>query len=170
MWSVATGMWRALPLTSNGEALVFSSQWPSCPSEVYHLVLQNGVETRLSTANAELRDTVQLPALRRLRWTAPDGVEVEYFLAQPPLASSGTTVPVVLDVHGGPHGFHPSLAALYTAGVLVGAGFAVVMPDPRGSAGYRGEFAAACVGDWGETTLPTCWAALTTGLRTGEGI
>ncbi len=61
----------------------------------------------------------------------------------------GQPVPLVLEIHGGPHSWHPQVALLGLYQALVAAGYVVVLPNPRGSHGYGEEFARACVGDWG---------------------
>ena len=65
----------------------------------------------------------------------------------PPEASSGK-VPLIVDVHGGPTGafedrFDPFIVW------LVGQGWAVLRPNPRGSTGYGPSFAAANKNDLG---------------------
>ena len=61
----------------------------------------------------------------------------------------GQPVPLVLEIHGGPHSWHPQVALLGLYQALAAAGYVVVLPNPRGSHGYGEEFARACVGDWG---------------------
>ena len=56
--------------------------------------------------------------------------------------------PAVLNVHGGPHGMHGyAYNGMFQA--LAGAGYAVILLNPRGSNGYGQEFSDGCVGDWG---------------------
>ena len=55
--------------------------------------------------------------------------------------------PVLLMVHGGPFA-HYGWTLFDEAQVYAGAGYAVVMGNPRGSAGY-GESGRAVVGDFG---------------------
>ena len=65
-----------------------------------------------------------------------------------PPAASTSKVPLILFVHGGPAG---RFAETYSAFVqfLVGHGWAVLMPNPRGSTGYGAAFAAANKNDLG---------------------
>ena len=56
--------------------------------------------------------------------------------------------PVVLDVHGGPHGNH-GFAWNAGAQLLAAAGNIVVAPNPRGSGTYGRKFAEKVWGDWG---------------------
>ena len=61
----------------------------------------------------------------------------------------GRPVPTVLEIHGGPHGWHPQVPFLGLYQALASAGYLVVLANPRGSHGYGEDFAHACVGDWG---------------------
>jgi len=82
---------------------------------------------------------------------APDGTESESFVLLPPAVKRRTRLPLVLDIHGGPHGWHPGTFTTTWAisQTLAGAGYAVLLSNPRGSAGYGEDFVGACRGDWG---------------------
>jgi dipeptidyl aminopeptidase/acylaminoacyl peptidase len=81
-------------------------------------------------------------------WSAPDGTAIEGVLCTPPGAGP---FPLVLDVHGGPVGAYQRSWAMgsYAVPLLVSRGYAVLLPNPRGSSGRGQEFAAAVVGDMG---------------------
>jgi dipeptidyl aminopeptidase/acylaminoacyl peptidase len=81
-------------------------------------------------------------------WSAPDGTEIEGVLCTP--AGAGP-FPLVLDVHGGPIGAYQRnwMMGSYAVPLLVSRGYAVLLPNPRGSSGRGQEFAAAVVGDMG---------------------
>jgi dipeptidyl aminopeptidase/acylaminoacyl peptidase len=81
-------------------------------------------------------------------WNAPDGTAIEGVLCTPP----GTgPFPLVLHVHGGPIGAYQRSWSMgtYAVPLLVARGYAVLLPNPRGSSGRGQEFAAAVVGDMG---------------------
>jgi dipeptidyl aminopeptidase/acylaminoacyl peptidase len=76
-----------------------------------------------------------------------DGRTIEGLLYLPPAASSAK-VPLVLVVHGGPSGVWTERYSPFVQ-YLVGHGWAVLMPNPRGSTGYGTAFAAANKNDLG---------------------
>ena len=86
------------------------------------------------------------PAARVLHWTS-DTFTIEGLLYLPEV-EPGHRVPLLVDVHGG-----PSLAWLDdfdpVVGYLVGQGWAVLRPNPRGSTGYGTRFVAANKNDLG---------------------
>jgi dipeptidyl aminopeptidase/acylaminoacyl peptidase len=133
--------------TSRG-TIAFSSQWPSGPPEVFCAGTDGSGERRVSDANAELRALRWAP-VRRTSHKAGDGRRIESFVVYPPGYAKGRPAPAVLEIHGGPHGWHPQAPLLGLYQVLAAAGYVVILPNPRGSHGYGEEHAAACVGDWG---------------------
>ena len=90
-----------------------------------------------------------MPEWSRLQWTSTDGREIDGLVALP----SGVLpqhLPLVVVIHGGPSSSWTAqwtnfgLPTLWTA-----AGYAVLMPNPRGSVGYGQEFARSTIGDMG---------------------
>lgn len=135
--SVATSGQIAFALTSTTE-----------PEEVWTLDPHSGTPRRLTSLNAAAlvahpvrdADTVWTPTT--------EGTAVEGWLMLPAGADATHRVPLVLFVHGGPHGqfgyrFSPE-NQLY-----VSRGYAVLYVNPRGSTGYGQAFADACLGNWG---------------------
>lgn len=65
---------------------------------------------------------------------------------------AGKDKPTVLSVHGGPHTAYGNAYSV-EFNYLMSQGFNVLLGNPRGSAGYGEEFAAACAADWGGKDL-----------------
>jgi dipeptidyl aminopeptidase/acylaminoacyl peptidase len=92
--------------------------------------------------------TNALDAVERLSWRAPDdGLLVEGWLLTP--REFDAPHAVVMHVHGGPvYHWRPSvLSALHI--LLLEQGYALFLPNPRGSSGRGQEFARQVVGDIG---------------------
>ncbi|GAG10398.1 unnamed protein product, partial [marine sediment metagenome] len=141
---------EAFALTPDGRQIAFTAIWASEPGEIYSAALDGGGRERnLSHANDELRNAVELARIRRMTYRAPDGLEIEAFLLYPPGYQRGKRYPLALEIHGGPHGFYPSSPSFLLFQSLAGAGYVVLLPNPRGSSTYGEEFTQACVGDWG---------------------
>ncbi|MDP9370199.1 MAG: S9 family peptidase [Chloroflexota bacterium] len=117
-----------------------------------------GKLVRLTDLRRELRQ-VAWGRQERLAWTAPDGRGIDGLLLLPPEATRADgPFPLVTLVHGGPYGrfadgfqldWSPSGQWLATAG------YAVLLPNPRGGLGHGHAFAdqvAGTVGegDWGD--------------------
>ncbi len=89
-----------------------------------------------------------------LRWSEPelvtwksDGFTVEGLLYLPP-ADGTAKVPLIVDVHGGPFGAFENRNDAFV-GFLLGHGWAVLRPNPRGSSNYGVKFGAANKNDLG---------------------
>ncbi|MHB8572075.1 MAG: S9 family peptidase [Candidatus Dormibacteria bacterium] len=132
---------------SNTGVVAFGASDPGRPGDIHALAA--GVETRLSHVNAELEDEWILAVPRRVSFRAEDGLDLEgWILAHDPGAANGSRHPLVMEVHGGPHGAYGHTFFLEFQ-ILAGRGLNVFYMNPRGSAGYGEAFSRACVKDWG---------------------
>ena len=84
-----------------------------------------------------------------VHWPAPGGLgmDVEGLLYLPEHAA-GAKVPLIVEVHGGPFGAYTDRNDPFVA-FIVGHGWAVLRPNPRGSSNYGVKFAAANKNDLG---------------------
>ena len=82
-----------------------------------------------------------------VKWKS-DAFTIEGLLSLPPDASAARRVPLIVDVHGGPFGAFENRNDAFVA-FLVGHGWAVLRPNPRGSSNYGVKFAAANKNDLG---------------------
>jgi dipeptidyl aminopeptidase/acylaminoacyl peptidase len=117
----------------------------SNPGEL-HMVMQ-GAEARLTDLNPWLRQRfVAQP--ERHQFTAPDGWVIEGWLLKPENFDPTRLHPLVLQVHGGPHGQY-GWAFFHELQMLAGMGYLVLYTNPRGSDGYGERFRREVVRDWG---------------------
>jgi len=89
--------------------------------------------------------------VQRVEWAAPDGLKMQGWLLMPGNRGPGP-YPLIMSVHGGPvwH-WHPLWLGRGAPWMLmlVKRGFAVFLPNPRGSSGRGPEFARRVIGDLG---------------------
>lgn len=115
------------------------------PGEVH--VLDESGDRQVTRLNPWLAGRqVQLP--ERMDFTAPDGWRIEGWLIKPPNFDPAKKWPLVMEVHGGPHGEYGNVF-FHEFQVLAGKGFLVFYVNPRGSCGYGEGFMKAVVNDWG---------------------
>ena len=146
---VVSGDRQVLALDSDGTRLVWLQVWVDRPPEVFAGGAARGARARnVSKANDAYVAEVDLRPVARATHEAVDGTEIETLVVSP---MKGGRAPLVLNIHGGPHSMHPYPYLGFSLGVqvLAGAGYAVALPNPRGSSGYGEEFTMACVEDWG---------------------
>jgi dipeptidyl aminopeptidase/acylaminoacyl peptidase len=96
-------------------------------------------------------DGLALGETRVLRWRAPDGLAIQGLLILPVGYEEGRRVPTITWVHGGPAGLYSQGFSAAGRGLqlFASAGYAVFMPNPRGSTGWGVDFTEANIGDLG---------------------
>jgi dipeptidyl aminopeptidase/acylaminoacyl peptidase len=136
------------------------------PPEV--VLWENGERRRLTSLNAEVAPKLASIEWRLHRWTSFDGLEIEGLLALP-RDHEGGPLPLVVDVHGGPTGcwFWSFAPGNGLPNLLAGAGYAVLLPNVRGSTGRGPEFAEANVGDMGGGDLQDILTGIDALVRDG---
>jgi dipeptidyl aminopeptidase/acylaminoacyl peptidase len=142
------GMITSMSLTPDGRSLIVSASDPTNPGELYQFDTATGAERQLTHQNRALLEEVLLNQPREVTYDGADGWEMHGFLLKPLGYRDGERVPLVLEIHGGPHGAH-GLGFQPGYHDLSARGYAVLYLNPRGSIGYGEEFCRACVGDWG---------------------
>lgn len=124
-----------------GNRLVAAWQGPDAPPNIYVAETLtgggDGCLRRRTDFNSDLL-TAALGETEIVRWESDAGVEVEGILVKPHGYMEGIRYPLVVQVHGGPTWAWPN--TFYAtwhdwAQMLAGRGYAVLMPNPRGSTG-----------------------------------
>jgi dipeptidyl aminopeptidase/acylaminoacyl peptidase len=124
---------------------------------------QSSQRRLINTNNAELLKNAP-PGLWEHFEVERDGTNVDAWLLKPADFDPNHRYPVVLDVHGGPHGFY-GFAFNNMQQMLASHGFIVVFSNPRGSGSYGREFAQMVRGDWGGEDFLDLMAVLDTVLE-----
>ncbi|MEZ5352365.1 MAG: S9 family peptidase [Bryobacteraceae bacterium] len=152
LFAPAQGTISGVRLADGGSVLAFSKESPTEPAEAYALAIGGTEPVRLSAANTGLT----LPAAPRtatIRWKSKDGLEIEGLLTYPIGLPPGAKAPLVLLIHGGPSGAWAQTYAgnpgRYPIALFASRGYAVLMPNPRGSSAYGLGFRQKVVQDWG---------------------
>ncbi len=104
----------------------------------------------LTDLNQEWADSYALAPTQLVTWKSPDGLEIEGLLTLPVSAKEGQRLPLIVNLHGGPHGRTVQALSPFTAWQTWAAeGYAVLSPNYRGSEGYGNAFSTANRGDLG---------------------
>jgi dipeptidyl aminopeptidase/acylaminoacyl peptidase len=123
---------------------------PDCPAELY-AGDPAGELTCITDHHADMAST-RLGRQEEFRWTARDGWQLDGIVIRPPDGIGAGPLPTVVLVHGGPYGRWEdgfNLSWGNWGQWLATAGYAVLMPNPRGGYGHGEAFAAAARGDVG---------------------
>lgn len=149
-------------LSHGGGVVAVVASTATEPDDV-HTGPPGGPLTRLTDSSPELRARTWGPQ-ERLAYRAADGLELDGLLVLPPGATrQDGPFPLVTLAHGGPYDRH---ADRFTVGWfrlarwLADDGFAVFLPNPRGSQGHGHAFAVSVAGDVGGAE----WTDILTGI------
>ena len=125
--------------------VAFEMTTPGGPSELY--VREAGAAPRkLTDLNGNLLASRRVASVEALPFKGADGLDIEAFLTLPPNRAAGTTHPLIVAIHGGPHG-QQGPAFNVKAQVYASKGWATLMVNYRGSTGYGQRFADAIAKD-----------------------
>jgi dipeptidyl aminopeptidase/acylaminoacyl peptidase len=125
--------------------VAFAMTTPGSPGELF--VREPGAAPRrLTDLNREALAGRAVAPVEALQFKGPDGLDVEAFLTTPANRPAGTTHPLIVAIHGGPHG-QQGPAFNLKAQVYASKGWATLMVNYRGSTGYGQRFADAIAKD-----------------------
>jgi len=113
-------------------------------------IIRRGKYQRVKSFDPGAREALSvLAGVETVKWQAPDGLEIQGLLLKP---SGKGPYPLVMMVHGGPvwH-YRPFWMGRRSAGtlMLLKRGYAVFLPNPRGSTGRGQDFVRPVLGDMG---------------------
>jgi dipeptidyl aminopeptidase/acylaminoacyl peptidase len=148
--------------TPDGKTMIYSETSGSRPAEIFRASSGGGAAIALTKLNDAVLAGYHLTPLEEF-WVdnAPDGTRVHSFLIKPPNFEAGKKYPLLFLIHGGPQGaWGESWSYRWNPQVFAGAGYVVVMPNPRGSTGYGQKFADDINQDWGGKVYDDLMAVL----------
>lgn len=131
-----------------GDTVAVSANAPQHPNELFRL--DGNSFTRWTSHNPWLSE-ITFGNQRTFRFTATDGQEVEGVLIEPVGGTPRGGAPLIMNVHGGPeaHDSNGWQTAYSKPGhVAAGQGYAVFLPNYRGSTGYGTAFSKAHQGNY----------------------
>jgi dipeptidyl aminopeptidase/acylaminoacyl peptidase len=136
--------------TSDGRTMIYSEQSGSRPTELFRVSSNGGTGVALTHLNDSLLARSVLTPLEEIYAEGAEKARVHAFVVKPPNFTPTRKYPVLFLIHGGPEGsWGESWTYRWNAQVFAGAGYIVVMPNPRGSTGYGQKFIDDINGDWG---------------------
>ncbi len=136
--------------TSDSKTMIYTEQSGTRPTELFRASSAGGAGVPLTKLNDDLLATYKLNPLEEFWVTGADGVRVHSFLVKPARFQPKTKYPLLMLIHGGPQSaWGESWTYRWNAQVMAGAGYVVVLPNPRGSTGYGQKFTDDIKEEWG---------------------
>jgi len=134
--TIASGDWNGTleSMSADRRRGALASSSPSTPADVMVVDAASGQLTRVTSANPHA-NTFATSQFRAVTWKSRDGLDVEGMLWLPADYKTGTKLPLVLSIHGGPAGVWTT-AFRGINHVYTSLGWAVLEPNVRGSSSY----------------------------------
>ena len=147
-----TGNFTSFSISADDKTLAFIYQTPEASPEVFITALSRFEMKKLSNANPDF-PKIPMGKTEVIHWKSKDGKDIEGLLTYPANYKSGRKYPLILNIHGGPAGVFTQnftgAGSVYPIQAFAQQGYAVLRPNPRGSAGYGRAFRHANYNDWG---------------------
>lgn len=137
------GVTTAFSMTIDGMNIAYVHESPRMPTEVALLNARNMIPILLTRLNPQV-ESLTLGQVEAIKWQSTDGTEIEGLLVYPVGYQTGRRYPLLTYIHGGPEGaYTKSFNSTWSAfpQIYSGAGYAVFMPNFRGSSNYGAKFA-----------------------------
>ncbi|HEX9894545.1 MAG TPA: S9 family peptidase [Gemmatimonadales bacterium] len=130
-----------------GRRVAFVASSLTQPTEVFVANADGSGERKLSSFNDALNREIAWSDAERFTYKSVGGLEIEGWLMRPFGYQAGKRFPLVLYIHGGPHGAYGE-NWFDEFQNLAGAGYWVLFTNPRGSSSYGADFTFATRGRW----------------------
>ena len=146
-------------VSADGSKLAYVVATPTVPCDVYTSNADGNGEKRLTSVNDEFLSTVLVSAPEEIHVPsqADDHADIHGWIMKPIGFEAGQKYPLVLEIHGGPHGMYAN-AYFHEFQLLAAQGYVVVYGNPRGSQGYGSDFSSCTKGVWGSSDMPDVMA------------
>ena len=131
----------------HGKGLVIIYSAPDRPAELFHGQTPDGTMQRITDLNSDYFSGLRVAPQERFSMTR-SGLEIESILLFPPDFDPSKKYPLVLNIHGGPHGLFANSFDI-TRQALASHGYIVLAVNPRGTSTYGRDYMLPVLEDWG---------------------
>ncbi len=147
----------------NGNVIVRSSQVDK-PYDIF--ALDQSDPRNVTKQNDPFLAQIRMAPVEETKCKSKDGTEVHGFLVRPADSSGAMKNPALLRPHGGPQSQYAA-AFSFDAQLLAANGYAVILPNPRGSTGRGEKYAMGIYADWGHVDVEDDLAAVDDAVARG---
>ena len=153
----------AYDVSKNGHIIIRAST-PDRPYEIF--AAENNNLRCLTKQNDAFLAQIELGKVEETQLKSPDGTEVHGFVVHPPNETPGVKSPAILRPHGGPQSQFMNEFDFEKQAFAAG-GYAVIMPNPRGSTGRGTNYAMGIYASWGGVDVQDDLAAVDDAVARG---
>ena len=132
-------MFALSSFTADGRA-VGTLTSPQLPSDIVSFSLSDpNRRTQLTHVNDDVFAGVTFGDVEEIKYESVDGFEIEGWIVKPPDFDPGRKYPMMLSIHGGPHGMY-NVGFNFAWQEHAANGYVVLYTNPRGSSGDGSAF------------------------------
>ena len=137
-------------LLPDGKTFVMLDQAMNRPADVWTYDAGAGKSARITDSNKELLAALEMNPAEEFWFEGGGKDKVHGWLTKPPAFDPAKTYPLLLLIHGGPHGpWKDEFHYRWNTEMFAAPGFVVAQINFHASGGYGQKFSDAIVGDWG---------------------
>ncbi len=126
---------------AGGHHLVFNHHNLSAPPDIYRLDLRRGDLNKLTTFNDDIANGIKWGEVEDVTYKGANDADVQMFINYPPDYDPEKKYPLVMMIHGGPHGiFGDSFHFRWNSQLFAAPGYIVAMPNFHGSTSFGQDF------------------------------
>lgn len=127
--------------------LIFSHHHLSAPAEIVKLDLRTSKASKMTAFNNEIIQSADLGRTESIYYKGANDADVQMFIVYPPDYDPSVKYPLVMLIHGGPHGtFGDFWHYRWNAHLFAAPGYIVAMPNFHGSTSFGQDFAISIHG------------------------
>ena len=156
LWSIPVNGGEAKKLFPGGSSssvsvaedrLLFLNHSLTHPTDIFSMDKTGNDLKRLTHVNEDIMGNLNLGEVKNIDYKGANEVDVQMYVIYPPDFDENQEYPLVMLIHGGPHGiFGDTWHYRWNAKVFAAAGYVVAMPNFHGSTSFGQEFAQSIHG------------------------
>jgi len=131
-------MLSASSISKSGVAVGTISD-PKLPGDLITFNVSKPAINKLTSVNEDVLSRITLGEIEEIWYKSTDDLDIHGWIIKPPDFDPGKKYPLILTIHGGPHGMY-GVNFNFRWQVHAANGYVVLYTNPRGSAGYGSEF------------------------------
>jgi Dipeptidyl aminopeptidases/acylaminoacyl-peptidases len=152
----------AYDVSREGKLIVRAST-PDRPYEIF--AIENDKLREITKQTDPFMKDLRVARVDETKFKSADGTEIHGFIIGPlDAGAAGSKPPALLRPHGGPQSQY-ACEFQFEAQLFAANGYAVILPNPRGSTGRGETFAMGIYADWGHRDVEDDLAAVDDAIR-----
>ena len=150
LFGVDKGSYTNLTIPTDPNNVALYGNWESAsePGEVALITPQNGKALVLTKFNSARVAQLDLPPIENFWFTSSRGKRIHSFVVRPPGFDASKKYPLVVLIHGGPHGmWRDQFFIRWNYHLLAAPGYVLLLTNYSGSTGFGEAFSRSIQGD-----------------------